>query len=98
VTQWIQNKIRGADPKWPKEKKYSYYGTNGTVPVPECFEELNIFLVGCKFLLDLGSFSGIQKRNIFDEVNLFLWFICKSGKKFKKKVRYCPDLGLAQKV
>jgi hypothetical protein len=54
--------------------------------------------VGWKLFLYLGSFSGIQKRNIFDEVNLFLWFICKSGKKFKEKVRYCPDLGLAQKV
>ncbi len=73
MTQWIQSKIRGADPKWPKEKEYSYYLTTvpyrmiGTVPVPECFQELNIFLEVWKFLLDLGSYS--RSRNIFEEEN-----------------------------
>ncbi len=43
-----------------------------------CFEELNIFLVGRKLLLDLGKLSRSLKRNILDEENLFVWFICKS--------------------
>jgi hypothetical protein len=72
VTQWVQNKNPGSGAEMAQRKN----SKNGTVPVPECFGELNIFLVGWKFLLDLGSFS--RSKNIFEEENLFLWFICES--------------------